>query len=70
MHAIRFWVLLLVGVGSVSWLSAFPALQFTSKGFVASGDTVTWPAKKGKADLTSVHNATNGWSLAIQIGNA
>ena len=70
MHAIRFWVLLIAGVGTASWLSAFPALQFTSKGFIASGETVVWSAQKGKVDLTSVHVATNGWSLAIQIGNA
>ena len=70
MHAIRFWVLLLAGVGTVSWLSAFSVLQFTSKGFTEMLETVTWSAQKGKADLTSVHNATNGWSLAIQIGNA
>ena len=70
MHAIRFWVLLIAGVGTVSWLSAFPVLQFTSKGFTETLETVVWSAQKGKVDLTSVHVATNGWSLATQLDEA
>ena len=70
MHAIRFWVLLIAGVGTVSWLSAFPVLQFTSKGFTETLETVVWSAQKGKADLTCVHVATNGWSLATQLDEA
>lgn len=45
-----------------------PAYQFTATGFSATADCATWMAVDGSNTLTSVHTATNGWSLAVKDG--
>ena len=43
-------------------------LQFTADGFAAAADTAIWNAVDGNSVMTSVHAATNGWSLAVKEG--
>ena len=43
-------------------------LQFTMEGVLASDDTVTWTSVNSFGIMSSVHAATNGWSLAVKDG--
>ena len=65
-----FQVLIVVGVlGTIQNPACGKALQFTSVGFVATADTATWEAGWASKAMTSVHAATNGWSLAVKEGD-
>ena len=46
------------------------AYQFKAGDFTATTDSATWAAAGGGSVMTSVHSATNGWSLAVKEGGA
>lgn len=64
MKPIPLWVLAITCLFCAARLPAHTVLQFTPDDFLATEETAVWTSKKDNVNLTSVHAATNGWSLA------